>query len=87
VATKLSIAGRSLLEQGEVRLAARCLRRSLNESPVTQQDPSLWLDLAQCEIELGLRTSLSSFQKALTLGVLDDEAVIQVAVRPHGGTT
>ncbi len=80
VATKLSIAGRSLLEQGEVRLAARCLRRSLNESPVTQQDPSLWLDLAQCEIELGLRTSLSSFQKALTLGVLDDEAVIQVAV-------
>ena len=80
VATKLSIAGRSLLEQGEVRLAARCLRRSLNESPVTQQEPSLWLDLAQCEVELGLRTSLSSFQKALSLGILDDESVIQVAV-------
>src|ERR1017187_8197142 len=80
VASKLSIAGRSLLEQGEVRLAARCLRRSLNESPVTQQEPALWLDLAQCEIELGLRTSLSSFQKALTLGALDDESVVQVSV-------
>ena len=81
VAARLKVAGRRLLGQGQVPLAMKCLRRSLNESAVADQDASTWLDLADCEIELDLRTSLSSFQKALTLGIDDDEKVIKVALR------
>jgi DNA-binding CsgD family transcriptional regulator len=81
VAARLRVAGRSLLDQGHVPLAMKCLRRSLNESAVADQEASSWLDLAECEIELGLRTSLSSFQKAHSLGVVDDERVIKVALR------
>jgi DNA-binding CsgD family transcriptional regulator len=81
VTARLSIAGKRLLEQGQVRVAAKCLRRSLNETSAVDQDPATWLELAECEIELGLRTSVSSFQKALSMGHVEDENVIRVALR------
>jgi DNA-binding CsgD family transcriptional regulator len=80
VAKRLKVAGKSLLDRGDVLLAMKCLRRSLNESARAEQDASSWLDLAECEIELDLRTALSSFQKALTLGFDDHERVIKVAL-------
>jgi len=80
VAARLKSAGRVLLGQGHVALAMKCLRRSLNESGLADQDGATWIDLAECEIELDLRTSLSSFQKALTRGIDDDERVIKVAL-------
>lgn len=81
LAARMRQAGRDLMEMDKVRLAAQCLRRSINESPLAKQESSLWLDLARCEIELGLRTSVSSFQKALTLASLDHGDVVQVAVK------
>ena len=81
VAQRLKVAGRSLLDRGHVPLAMKCLRRSLNESALAKQESSSWLDLAECEIELDLRTSLSSFQRALTLGMVEDEKVIKIALR------
>ena len=80
LAERLSVTGRQLMESGETQLAVQCLRRSLNESPTSVQDPSLWLDLARGEVRLGLRTSLSSFQRAINLGVLDDQRCIEVAL-------
>jgi len=81
VAHRLKIVGRTLLDQGHLALAMKCLRRSLNESAVAEQEASTWLDLADCEIEMDLRTALSSFQKALSLGIVDDQKLIRVALR------
>ncbi len=81
LAARLARAGHTLMDQGGFALAARCLRRSVNEGPPVKPEASLWLDLAACEAELGLKTSLAHFQKALTLGTDDDVKVVRTAVR------
>jgi DNA-binding CsgD family transcriptional regulator len=80
VALKLCVAGRRLFEEGDVELAARCQWRLLNEGPFSEPVSALWLDVAKCEVALGLRTSLASFQRALALGADDEEQVLKVAL-------
>ncbi len=81
LAGRLARVGRDLMARGDARLAAQCLRRSLSESPLTGHDATLWLDLASCEADLGLRSSLSSFQRALALETTDSSQVIQVGIK------
>jgi DNA-binding CsgD family transcriptional regulator len=81
LANRLATAGQALMDQGDFALAARCLRRSVNEGPPVKPDASLWLDLAWCEAELGIRTSLTHLQRALMLGTDDDTKVVRTAVR------
>ena len=80
VARKLCVAGRRLFEQGEVELAAQCQWRLLKEGPFGEPASSLWLDVAKCEVALGFRTSLTSFQRALALGADDGEQILKVAL-------
>jgi DNA-binding CsgD family transcriptional regulator len=80
VARKLFVAGQRLFGQGEVELAAKCQWRLLNEGQFGESASSLWLDVAKCEVALGLRTSLASFQRALALGADDEERVLMVAL-------
>jgi DNA-binding CsgD family transcriptional regulator len=81
LAGHLARAGRTLIERSNFRLASLCLRRSLNEGPVSMQEAPIWLDLARCETELGLRTSVSSFQRALALGAPNDTELFEVAIK------
>jgi DNA-binding CsgD family transcriptional regulator len=81
LASRLARAGRTLIERSDYRLASQCLRRSINEGPVSMQEASIWLDLARCETQLGLRTSVSSFQRALSLGAPNNTEVFEVAIK------
>jgi tetratricopeptide (TPR) repeat protein len=80
VALKLCDAGRQLFEQGDVELAAKCQWRLLSEGSFAEPVSALWLDVAKCEVALGLRTSLASFQRAIALGADDEEQVLKVAL-------
>ena len=80
VARKLSAVARRLFGQGDVELAAMCQWRLLNEGVFGEPASGLWLEVAKCEVALGLRTSLASFQRALALGADDDERVLMVAL-------
>ncbi len=81
LAGRLTRAGRTLIARSDFRLASQCLRRSLNESPVSMQEASIWLDLARCETQLGLRSSVSSFQRALDLGAAHDTDLTEAAIK------
>jgi DNA-binding CsgD family transcriptional regulator len=81
LAHRLARAGRTLLERTDYRLASQCLRRSLNEGLASSQEATIWLDLARCETQLGLRTSVSSFQRALALGASSNTDVFEVAIQ------
>lgn len=81
LAGRLARAGATLIERSDYRLASQCLRRSINEGPVAVQEPSIWLDLARCETQLGLKTSVSSFQRALALGAAHNSDVFEAAIK------
>ncbi len=80
LAERLARAGHILMERGDYRVASLCLRRSLNEGAASLQQAPVWLDLARCETQLGLRTSVSSFQHALALGASNSTEVFTVAI-------
>jgi DNA-binding CsgD family transcriptional regulator len=81
LAGRLARVGRNLMARGDARLAAQCLRRSLIESPLMGHDAILWLDLASCESDLGMRSSLLSYQRALALETTGSSQVIQVGIK------
>jgi DNA-binding CsgD family transcriptional regulator len=81
LAGRLVRAGATLIQRSDYRLASQCLRRSINEGPVAMQEPSIWLDLARCETQLGLKTSVSSFQRALALGAAHNSDVFETAIK------
>lgn len=81
LARRLARAGRTLIARGDFRLASQCLRRSINEGHVAVRESSMWLDLARCETQLGLKTSVSSFQRALALGAQHNTDIYEIAVK------
>ncbi len=81
LASRLASAGREFVAHDDFRRAAECLRRAIGESPITRQEASWWLDLASCEIQLGLKDSVASFQRAIALGVSNDDHALRVAVQ------
>jgi tetratricopeptide (TPR) repeat protein len=79
VATKqLRKAARRLLQRGDAALAERALRRLLAQCPLNEES-SLWLDVAACEVRLGHPGAVASLQEALARGA-HGEKVIAVAL-------
>ena len=79
MARQLQGIARTLITEGGTDLALRCLHRCLAEPPPVEQRASVYLDLASAELQKGLPSAFTKFERAVELGEEDDSQVVKVA--------